>query len=689
MRKICPLEHHVSLWVLSVLLLNLIGTKDASATIVYTVDHPITTQAKCWIHAVEEAGDYQIGMAWIEVKSGNKVPVEVFVNSNRVKVLYAPVGEVTRFETRLEGLAVGDEIRVKVTPSESAYRIGYQIAFATPTFDGLPVFNVAGYGAAGDGTTDDRTAIRKAVDAAIAAGGGIVRFDGTKTYRVIGDKSPNIENLFDLVGVGGIKIEGNGANLVLYPPDRLAYIDNSENIQVDGFTVDYDPLPYYQGTIDAIDVANLTVDITVPDRYEVPLVGPNTLPAGWPFFTYTFVPDSPGARTGTGRHLYIDSTERIEDQARKIRLHARSNMTPALQHAVDRGATEIIVPHRDYGHRGVFSLSVRRSSRVTVSNVLFHLLPHLGIQPAENVGPVTFSNVDLLVKDPGTELFFSWRGAYSVTGHNRWGFLIEDGDWNGSAMYDDLLAFYTRTQDVMGVDGQTLDLKFNIEVHAGLFRPGDWISVWTEDQTRLRGMSRIARVGAERADHTFDVTLESLPPGTRVNDVAINEELYNRDTLVRNCTNRDVGASNSSTRLRTGGHFLNCDFEDVNIYTEFDRTFHSVRARNLVLENCTIRPTDHGRILLYRAIHPKIIGCTLDNIFVLIGGDTDSAWLQGNSWINMTGNIVKMTGDSEAWIFGASSRNGSAEDLSNWVKTDDPSTIHFSAPPAKSSVAIE
>ncbi|NQU44685.1 hypothetical protein HQ520_15445, partial [bacterium] len=472
-------------------------------------------------------------------------------------------------------------------------------------------------------------------------------------------------------------------------PDRLALIQNSENIQVDGFTVEYDPLPYYQGTIDSIDVANLTMDITVPDRYEVPLVGPNTLPRSSPYFAHYFVPDSPGARTGTGKHVYIDSTERIEGQARKIRLRCSSNMAAHLQNAINEGATEIIVPHRDYGHRGGFSLQIKYSARVTASNILFRLIPCLGILPGENVGPVTFSNVDLLIKDPSTELFFSWRGAYSVTGHNRWGFLIEDGDWNGSAMYDDTLAFFMRRQDIMGIDGQTLSLELGD--YADLFHTGDWISVWTEGQARLLGMSRITRVGSEKADGTFDVTLESIPAGTIVNMVAINEELYNRDTVVRNCSTRDVGAGAATTRIRTGGHFVDCHFEDIYLKTEFEDSNHATRARNFVLKSCYVRSNDFSRIRLDASINPKIIDCTLDNTYILgsRGYNPDPSkdpgaeaiYLDGNSWVNMTGNIVELEYGSEAWIFGDSTRNGSAEDLSDWVETDADSRNHFGVPP--------
>ena len=65
-------------------------------------------------------------------------------------------------EERIENLVPGDEITVKLRPNGSTYRAGYQIAFGTPTFDGLPVFEVATYGAVGDGVTDDMAAIRAA-----------------------------------------------------------------------------------------------------------------------------------------------------------------------------------------------------------------------------------------------------------------------------------------------------------------------------------------------------------------------------------------------------------------------------------------------------------------------------------------------------------------------------------------------
>lgn len=60
------------------------------------------------------------------------------------------------------------------------------------------VFNVKSYGAVGDGTTDDTTAIQAAIDAAAAANGGIVFFPQA-VYKVT---SLNLKNYVHLKGVG-------------------------------------------------------------------------------------------------------------------------------------------------------------------------------------------------------------------------------------------------------------------------------------------------------------------------------------------------------------------------------------------------------------------------------------------------------------------------------------------------------
>ena len=209
-------------------------------TFVFSVEQAFTCKPMSWTHRVAEAGNYQLGMAWVEVQSGEEVEVTISAGGTLVKSVIARPGLAPqRLETRIEDLAAGDEITVTATPKGASYRLGYQVAFGTPTSPGAEVFHVQDFGAVGDGKTDDFAAIQKAVAAARESGCGIVRFDGSKTYRSIGKSDFTEEPLFDLKGAKHLKIEGQGALIVLHPPDSLALVDGAENIQIDGFNRKY------------------------------------------------------------------------------------------------------------------------------------------------------------------------------------------------------------------------------------------------------------------------------------------------------------------------------------------------------------------------------------------------------------------------------------------------------------------
>ncbi len=612
--------------------------------------------------------------------------MNIFKNDKELlKSIKAPEGELRFFESRVDDLSAGDKLTIQISPNGGTYRVGYKIANTTPDFNGLGVFDVhdIAYGAAGDGSTDDFAAIQAAVNAAIQAGGGIVRFDGSKVYRAIGAKSLDIENLIDIKDSENIKIEGNGATILLHPPDRLVSVKQSENIQIDGLIMNYDPIPYYQGTIDSINVKYKTIDITVPKRYEVPKVGDS--PAY--FFAFSFMPNSPDARLGKGKHIYINKTETINGDSRKIRLSVQDKSLINLQYSLEHNATEMVVPDLDYGHRGSFSIEVHKSSRVTVSNLLCKMMPQMGIQPENNVGPITFTNVDLLMENPETELYWSWRGAYSVTGNNRWGFLIEDGEWHGNAMYDDMLAFYTRRQEILDITGNILSLDPGVySVFSTLYKVGDWVSIWTKDQETLRGFARVVSLGEKHAKG-FDISFESLPEGAGIDDVVINESMYNRNTVVRNCKNIPVGASDATTRIRTGGYFKDCDFKGLYLITEFQEVFKPVRCRNLIVENCVFGQTEHKRVRLTGSINPRFIHCTFDNTYVYGDKNAMDIYLQNCTWENMDAEIIslsisKYSDKNNAWVFGGATRNGASENLSNYIKLEGNSRVRFATPPA-------
>jgi len=658
-----------------------------SATVVQTVDQPFTTEASRWAHRVDEAGDYQIGMAWIEVKSAGSVDLRVLACGKQVKLFHARSGLAPlRFETRIEGISKGDTIEIEAVPVRGTrYRIGYQIAFCTPTFDRVKVFDVADYGAAGNGRTDDMAAITRAVAAAKNAGGGIVRFDGSKTYRLIGRADLTIEPVFDLEGASNIKIEGNGATLMIHPPDRMANIAFAENIHIDGFTVDYDPKPYYQGTITDIDVNNMTIDIDVPDRYPVPEVGIS--PTHAPFFGRSFIPDAPGARSGHGHNLYIEEVTRVGNE-RQLRLQIRKDakgsatpsvsMRPRVQHADDNGATEFVVPHIVYGHLGGNNI-ITQSSRVKLSNIRYHCAPYFWMNIISNTGPVTLSNVDIQTPHPETELYVTWRDGMHIK-NGRWGILIEDGDWDGAAMYDDTFALYSRMQVLVSTTGNVATLTPSFQGRETfLWQPGDWASFWSADQGILRGMARV--VGAKDVvAPNYAVALESMPTGVKAGDVVLHEESLNRNTVIRNCTTTSVGTESSTTRFRgTDVLFQNNHFEEFDFRLEFNDRLGTPRARNVVVENTYISSVD-GRVTLSRPLGVAFKGCTLDGVDVFCRHGAENVYFDDVAWTNMTGNILNLSNGSQAWLFGGSRRNGNPAGLSDWIEMDAGSAIQYKSP---------
>lgn len=154
-----------------------------SDTFVFSVDQASSSQPMTWTHRVAETGDYQLGMAWVELLSGEEVEVTIKAAGKIVRSVTVRRGlEPQRLDTRVEKLAAGDEITVAANPSPATYRLGYQIAFCTPTFPGAKIFHVKDFGAVGDGVADDFAAIQKAVISARESGCAILQFDGSKTY---------------------------------------------------------------------------------------------------------------------------------------------------------------------------------------------------------------------------------------------------------------------------------------------------------------------------------------------------------------------------------------------------------------------------------------------------------------------------------------------------------------------------
>ena len=136
------------------------------------------------------------------------------------------------------------------------------------------VFHVDDFGAMPDGEQNSCDAILKAVAAAKLSGGAAEVVFGAGTYRIetefVKKTGFFLPHCIEIHGAKDLCIRGTSGKtklLVTNPKNGLFWVKDSERVTVDDLTVDYDPLPFSQGRITAVDATAMTMDVRLDDGY--------------------------------------------------------------------------------------------------------------------------------------------------------------------------------------------------------------------------------------------------------------------------------------------------------------------------------------------------------------------------------------------------------------------------------------
>ena len=164
-------------------------------------------------------------------------------------------------------------------------------------------FSVRDFGGLPDSQTESGDAIRAALQAAVKAGPGSEIVLEAGTYRV----RPAVprEACFPIHGATNLVVRGAGqaTKIVITEPAAGGFsVGPGQQVTLRDFTIDYDPVPFCQGTIRAVDVEAGSFDLVVEAGYPTP-DAENFIKAVEPYGKWGMIMDSlmpaePGFRSG-------------------------------------------------------------------------------------------------------------------------------------------------------------------------------------------------------------------------------------------------------------------------------------------------------------------------------------------------------------------------------------------------------
>lgn len=378
------------------------------------------------------------------------------------------------------------------------------------------IFHVRDFGAVADGKTDSGPAIREAIGSAMAAGTSAEVVLDAGTYRVRPDARQT--SCFPIRGAADLVVRGAGPEtkiLISDPATGGFSVGLGKHVTLRDFTVDYDPLPFCQGTIRAVDEKAGYFDLDIEAGFTTP-DAENFVKAMEPYGKWGMIVDPATRRikAGTPDHYMTPRWEHRGDRVWRFftdQEHYRRN----LRHM--RVGDSYVHLARGFG--GV--VSAHGCDGIRIENIVIHASPGLAVGLVGNRGQIVVRKLEVRFA-PETSRLLTTNADGVHCQQNRSGPAISECYFEGMA--DDAINIYAPPNVLLEIRSPTEWL-----VSPGCqIAPGDRLQVLDPGTGQIRGQVKAVDVKRER--RAFLLTLEDPFDGAVAGaDHRVADTLYNLD----------------------------------------------------------------------------------------------------------------------------------------------------------------
>lgn len=464
---------------------------------------------------------------------------------------------------------------------------------------------VSDYGAVGDGTTDDATAVVEALKVAKTKtdeGKNVVlKFDKDKSYYFKGEDSKSI---FDLKGYKNLTVQGENTTLLLDKTNELVHwfnVDASENITVQGFNLKLSQPMYTMSTVydykiykyDNWPSFGLTDTPYIDIQTDISLGITETYTSGYIAShgeSYAF--GIPYTEDVNRSHLYINSIKPLDAENNKYRVYLRNydNHDEKIQYMVDNNLPFMLgIPGWGrYGEEaGSGAVIVTNSTDVNLQDINVWSSPTMAFHMRNNYGTFNINNCNVTTEPGSDDKLAAWVDVFHLK-ENRCQFIIEDCLLEKAQ--DDIFNLSTTMLEVNEVYSTT---EFNMICNAlgGYWmslEEGDTVTIFDEEEGIFVGRTTIKEVVTQGVNTRIIVNdeltnLESLV--TNEGGVAVYvDSLGQPGSIIRNCT------VSGTYRFRTPVTVENCTLNTLYAWIDNYPRTEGPLPMDITFKGCTFNP---------------------------------------------------------------------------------------------------